>query len=356
MDLLAVAARFCLPGAVQAVVPYGTGNVNDTFLVTLAGRPQRYLLQRLNSEVFREPQRVMDNLRTVAGHMRQRLDQQGDQRWEILEPVACDGGGHWLVTDHHGAWRLLRYIESTFVRHRLATEAEAREVGHGLARFHGLVSDLAPAALHDTLPGFHVTPGYLARYEALVGAGPRSEDAFCRRFIGRRRALAPVLEVRRARGELPLRVIHGDPKVDNFLLARESGQVVSLVDQDTVKPGLVQYDLGDCLRSCCNPAGEEAAPTEVEFDTDCCRALLEGYLGEAAAFLTDHDYAALYDAVRLIAFELGLRFYSDYLAGNPYFKVTDPEHNLRRALVQFRLVERIEAQEGVIRSLVEELR
>ena len=178
-----------------------------------------------------------------------------------------------------------------------------------------------------------------------------------RRFVAARRAWAPVLEQARARGELRERPVHGDPKVNNVMLDTTTGQAVAMVDLDTVKPGLVHYDLGDCLRSGCNPLGETPEDWEkVRFEPELCRAILAGYLSLARDFLTETDYAYLYDAIRLLAFELGLRFFTDYLAGNVYFKARHPEHNLVRALVQFKLTESIEAQAGTIRTIIRDLK
>ncbi|HBE53609.1 MAG TPA: aminoglycoside phosphotransferase, partial [Cyanobacteria bacterium UBA11369] len=151
--------------------------------------------------------------------------------------------------------------------------------------------------------------------------------------------------------------MHGDPKINNVMFDTATGKAVSVVDLDTVKPGLVHYDIGDCLRSGCNRAGEETADWEsVRFDTDLSQGILQGYLSVAKAFLTENDYAYIYDAIRLIAFELGLRFFADHLAGNVYFKVKHPEHNLARALVQFKLTESIESQETTIRSIIEDMK
>jgi Ser/Thr protein kinase RdoA (MazF antagonist) len=151
--------------------------------------------------------------------------------------------------------------------------------------------------------------------------------------------------------------MHGDPKVNNVMLDSATGQAVSLIDLDTVKPGLVQYDIGDCLRSGCNPLGEETADLEnVGFEPEYCQAILAGYLDKARDFLTRSDYDYFYDGIRLIAFELGLRFFTDYLAGNVYFKALYPQHNLARALVQFKLTESIESQEAIIRNLIKDLR
>jgi Ser/Thr protein kinase RdoA (MazF antagonist) len=180
---------------------------------------------------------------------------------------------------------------------------------------------------------------------------------YCRRFVQERRSLVPVLEDAKDQNRLRLRPIHGDPKVNNIMIDEVTGQAVSIVDLDTVKPGLVHYDIGDCLRSCCNPLGEETADFDaVCFETDLCRAILQGYLPLAQHFLDGDDYAYLYDAIRLIAFELGLRFFTDYLEGNVYFKAKHRGHNLTRAIVQFKLAASIERQEATIRAMIDDLR
>jgi Ser/Thr protein kinase RdoA (MazF antagonist) len=221
-----------------------------------------------------------------------------------------------------------------------------------------LISDLDPARLHDTLPGFHVTPRYVEHYDRVrAGVTPQSDEVrWGMRFVEQCRGWASVLEDALARGELRLRPIHGDPKINNFMIDEDTGRAVSLIDLDTVKPGLVHYDIGDCLRSCCNPLGEETTRfDEIQFDLDLCRAILEGYLSVAAGFLDAHDVAYLYECVRTIAFELGLRFFTDHLEGDAYFKVKHRQHNLHRGLVQFRLAESIEAQADEIRAIVAEL-
>ena len=149
---------------------------------------------------------------------------------------------------------------------------------------------------------------------------------------------------------MPLRIIHGDPKLNNFLFDKRGQEVVGIIDLDTVKPGLVHYDIGDCLRSCCHILETD------EFDLAVCAALLESYLAEAGTFFSEHDYRYLYPAIRLIPFELGLRFYTDYLEGNRYFKVAEPEQNLQRAAQQFRLCESIIARESAIQSLIDQLK
>jgi len=226
--------------------------------------------------------------------------------------------------------------------------------------FHNLLSDLPPERLADTLKGFHITPCYLRHYDEVLAkhSGSRSTEVnYCLQFVEKRSGPAHVLENAKAQGRLLLRPIHGDPKVNNIMMDIITGQAISIVDLDTVKPGLVHYDIGDCLRSGCNPMGEETEKLEeVRFDLDLCQAILKGYLSMARAFLTADDFDYLYDSIRLIAFELGLRFFTDYLQGDVYFRVRRPGHNLARALVQFRLTESIESQATAIRSIIRDLR
>ncbi len=370
-QLLAAAAQFAPPGRILRVQAHGQGNVHDTFLVTgrgahlrdpeAAGEP-RLILQRLNTRVFRRPEPLMANLRTCTGHLRRRLAEVSlglGRRWEVPRVLLTrDGRDHWL--DPEGSyWRALSFIENAQSLEVIQDLEHAREVGYALGLFQALLSDLDPASLADTLPGFHQTPGYLQHFDEVLtrqGAGPSPEVASGLRSIGQRRGWAQVLEAARARGRLKLRTIHGDPKVNNVMVDRANGQAVALVDLDTVMPGLVHYDIGDCLRSGCNPLGEEIESWEtVRFEPELCRAILRGYLSRAGGFLTGTDYEYLYDAIRLIAFELGLRFFTDYLEGNVYFKVRDREQNLLRALVQFRLTESVESQEKTIRAIIRDL-
>jgi len=264
----------------------------------------------------------------------------------------------------HGAggafWRALTFIDAAQTFDIITNTAHAREVGYALGRFHHLLSDLPPDRLADPLPGFHVTPGYLRHYDEVLaqrGAPASPEVRYAVRFISARRDWASVLEDARARGQLELRPIHGDPKVNNVMLDAATGNAVAMVDLDTVKPGLVHYDIGDCLRSGCNLLGEETEEWQrVGFEPDLGRAILAGYLAEAGDFLTPNDYAYLYDAIRLLAFELGLRFFTDYLAGNVYFKARHRDHNLARALVQFKLTESVESQAAALRLIIRDIR
>jgi hypothetical protein len=361
-DLAEIAVQFATQRGVEDIQPFGSGNINDTFLVTLNSRDDRYfVLQRINTQVFRQPEQVMQNMRTFTEHVYGRL--QCDPlspgcRWQVPRVLLTQQNhDHWV--DTKGLfWRAISFIDNSQSFDTIQGTDHAGEIGYALGMFHRLVSDLPPERLHDTLEGFHITPSYLKHYDAVLAQThpTRSPEVeYCLKFVGDRKDWAHILENAKAQGKLPLRTMHGDPKINNIMLDVSTRQAISMIDLDTVKPGLVHYDIGDCLRSGCNLLGEETEQWEnVRFDPELCQAILHGYLTQAKDFLTEHDYDYIYDAIRLIAFELGLRFFTDYLVGNVYFKVKHVDHNLMRSLVQFKLVESIEAQASSINAIIQD--
>jgi hypothetical protein len=364
-NLIAVAHQFKPSARILDVHEYGSGNLNDTYLATFEGT-EPIVLQRINTYVFRQPELIMRNMRTFSEHVLARLAREGlDRRWEVPRVYAAQDGRDFYIDGEGAFWRAIGYVGHSQCYQTVQSVEHAREAGYGLGMFQNLISDLDPERLYDTLEGFHVTPLYLEHYERVLAQAEIEMSAdvsmsadvrYGMGIVAARQGWASILEDARARGELRLRPIHGDPKINNFMIDDATGQAISLIDLDTVKPGLVHYDIGDCLRSCCNDLGEETDRfDEVRFDVELCRAILEGYLSVADRFLDGNDVAYIYDAIRLIAFELGLRFFTDYLEGDVYFKVRHPEHNLQRALVQFKLMESIEAQEPAIRAIVAEL-
>ncbi|NMF58617.1 phosphotransferase enzyme family protein [Pseudanabaena yagii] len=355
--LIAIAKKFSPQQEIDDLQPFGSGNINDTFLVSRQGIDQPFVLQRLNTNVFREPELVMQNMRIYGEHVRDRLKNTPlDRQWTVPQVLSTQQGQDYYQTENGEFWRSLSFIADSQSFDAMENSEQAQEVGYALGTFHHLTSDLEVEKLADTLEGFHITPRYLGQYEEVLAQSNITRSAevdYCLQIVSDHQGLAHILEDAKASGKLPLRTMHGDPKVNNILFDKQTNLAVSVIDLDTVKSGLIHYDIGDCLRSGCNPAGEEIEDWEsVEFDVELCEAILQGYLSTAQSFLTEYDYDYIYDAVRVITFELGLRFFTDYLAGNVYFHVKYPEHNLLRSLVQFRLLESIEAQKSVINQIV----
>ncbi len=356
-----IARQFVPDGNISTSQPHGQGLINDTFLVTTdTGR--RIILQRINRHVFPHPERIMENLRVLAEHVRRRAvtNSTSGHTLRLPEILMAHDGQNFAIDAEGGFWRAQEFIEHTRTYDNISNIAQAEEIGFALGRFHALIHDLDPARLHPTLPGFHDTPGYFARF-LRASARPRQVSASRElrnglTFAEGRGSLTRVLKNAGREGKLVVRAIHGDTKLNNFLFDIQTGKAASLIDLDTVQPGLIHYDVGDCLRSCANPAGESPKDTAaVHFDLGIGRAILKNYLAEARGFLTQQDYDYLYDAIRLIPFELGLRFLTDHLEGNHYFKTEWPDQNLHRALTQFELTTSIEKHEQAIRTLIANL-
>ena len=358
--LASVVSGFSLPGVFAGAEPFGSGLINDTYLGRSNdhGQKRLYVFQRLNTSVFKYPEQVMENVELVTNHIAARLRSEGAADPASRTPmlVRTRSGGSFLRDPSGAYWRAFHYIDSGAVFDIVRDAQHAYEVGRGLGRFQALVADLRPGDLHDTLPGFHRTPGYLDEFDGAlkadsrkraIGIGPELD------FVSHRRSLAFLLTDHLDAGDIPLRVVHNDPKVNNIMVHKESGKALCMLDLDTVKPGIVQFDFGDCVRSAAYPAGEDARDLDtVKIELGLFEAIAKGYVHEANVFLTDRERMLLPLSVKVITFELGLRFFADHMRGDTYFRIKYPGHNLHRARVQFRLLESIEAAEERMTSLI----
>jgi Ser/Thr protein kinase RdoA (MazF antagonist) len=348
-----VLPRFFPSEACCKVDSLGAGNINDTYLVEFAYRAP-VVLQRINAAVFPDPAVVARNFSVVSNHIG-RKEREVDGVSVFPRVVTESGGEPYHLDETGGVWRAMDYIENTASFRIADSERTAFEGGRILGRFHALTADLESAELSQPLPGFHDLPGYCRFYRAACVTHRRTnsdELDYCCRAINSRLKDASILELSRQQKLIHRRVIHGDPKCDNILFDRQTGKGVALIDLDTVSPGLLQFDLGDCLRSFCNAAGEKPETLEeVRFDIDRCRQVLRGYRASGSE-LIEPERALIFQGVRLLTFELGVRFLTDYLEGDTYFKVAQERDNLDRALVQIRLLESIEKQRSAIETVV----
>lgn len=361
-----IAAEFDVPGRVVALLSIDTGNVNDTYRVIkrTSYSEGQFVLQRINQAVFPRPDLVMANMKAITDFCHRRLEEEADKAdriWQLPRVIPTLGGGDYFIDENGDHWRALSMIASATSHETVIDVEHAYETGYVLGHFQKIIAEYPPDRLADTLPGFHITPGYLKYFDEVLDTaeakkrlGASLEARRMESFVEERRRFTSVLEDARDRGELKLRSIHGDPKITNIMVDDITGKGTAMIDLDTVKPGLIQYDFGDCVRSACNPAGEEAKDLrKVFFDVEAFAALVKGYLDQAGSFLTDWDRRYLYDSIRLITFELGLRFFTDYLAGDVYFKTNYNGHNLNRARVQMKLCESIERRETKMRGVLE---
>ncbi|MEM6610823.1 MAG: aminoglycoside phosphotransferase family protein [Cyanobacteria bacterium P01_C01_bin.72] len=360
-QLVKIALQFRPDAQITDIQQYGSGNINSTFLVTLKLEAP-FILQRINTVVFCQPELVMNNICILSDYVHQQLAHASFptfRRWLMPRVLfTSQKQNHYVATDGT-FWRGISFIDNSQSFDTIQSLHHAQEIGYGLGMFHRLLNHLPTEQLADTLEGFHITPRYLQHYQQVkegLKLPSSSEVNYCLQFISDRPKLPYVLENAKAAGKLSLRTIHGDPKINNIMIDCSTQKAVAMIDLDTVKPGLIHYDIGDCLRSGCNFLGEETSNWEqVKFDPELAQAILKGYLTVASDFLTQNDYQYIYDSIRLLAFELGLRFFTDYLEGNVYFKADHAEHNLARALVQFKLTSSIERQSEAIQQIIDEV-
>jgi hypothetical protein len=370
MDLSLLINTFNIKGRLVSLQPFGNGNINDTFLAIYRNTftETQVILQRVNRNVFPEPEVIMANMHEICRHCHEKLERDAkagadDRVWQMPRIVKLKDSRDYAVDDNGDIWRVITRIMSAHAFDVAQGPEHALECGAVLGHFHYLISDMSPQSITNPLPGFHDTAAYLERYretlddaEASRRLGASMEAKRLSRFIEERLSRSLCLAKAEERCELRKRMFHGDPKVNNIMIDDITGKGTAMIDLDTVSPGLIHVDFGDALRSICNPAGEEETNlAKVRFDEDLCDAFCKGYMREAGAFLTESDREYLYDAIWLLPFELGLRFFQDYLAGDVYFKTKTRGQNLNRARVQFRLCESIEARERSIRESLRRL-
>ena len=354
-----IAAQFNLSGDILSAEPLGHGHIHDTYRLALTerGAERSYTLQRLNITIFRNPAALMDNIARVTAHLHRKNNGAPDAHRHALQPVAARDGG-WLATTENGAvWRAFHFIGRAYAPDILESRDQAYQAARAFGRFQGQLADLPPPRLTEILPDFHHTPKRFMAFERALAADAHQRADAARpeiAFALSRRTMTTVLLDLQGRGEIPERVVHNDTKINNILFDESSGEAICVIDLDIVMPGLALYDFGDLVRSASNPAAEDERDlSRVVFRLPFFAALLRGYLETAGAFLTPAERRHLAFAGPLITLEVGLRFLTDYLDGDKYFKVQRPNHNLDRARTQFKLVADMERHRDAMQAIVD---
>lgn len=353
-----VARQFSGPQVPVSVRPMGRGHINDTFLLEYADGPDQ-VLQRLNLFVFPEPDLVMDNIRRVTDHVAAKVAHLPQASLRTLRVVPTRTGAA-LYRDSEGqCWRMYPRLYPVQSFDQLQTAQQAYFVGRTFGEFQAQLSDLPAPRLHETIAGFHDTPRRLARLLEVAAADPQGRRASVAaelEFAEARRERVQHLLRRHRQGEIPERITHNDTKLNNLLFDADGREPLCVVDLDTVMPGLVHYDFGDMVRTGCATAPEdEPQPERMGVNRELFQSMTRGYLEAGRDFLLPAEVEELAWAAVLMTLEVAIRFLTDYLEGDVYFKVHHPEHNLQRARSQFALVSRLEACEAEFQDLVDEL-
>ncbi|HIS68686.1 MAG TPA: aminoglycoside phosphotransferase family protein [Candidatus Gallacutalibacter stercoravium] len=353
------AGQFCFQGEIAAAKPFGNGHINDTFLITCkeGEKTQRYILQHLNQEVFQQPELLMENVVNVTQYLRKMVLQQGgDPQREVLNVVPTRSG-QWLYCDSVGSyWRSYSFIEGTECLDEVEKPEQFYESAYVCGKFQSMLADYPAATLHETIPDFHNTPVRFETFCKAVQADVCGRAKFAQKeidFVMRHKedthALTDLLQA----GQLPLRVTHNDTKLNNIMLDKETGKGLCIVDLDTVMPGLSLYDYGDSIRFGASTAAEDEPDLDkVHLDLTLFETYTKGFLDACGANLTAKELEMLPMGAKVITLECGMRFLTDYLQGDTYFKIHREGHNLDRCRTQFKLVAEMEEKWADMQRIV----
>ena len=326
---------------------YGEGHINDTFVVWREDHSKRFILQRINTDTFTNPVGLMENVCGVTRHLRAKiLAEGGDPARETLNVIPTLSGSTCYLDADGGAWRAYDFVEDTICLQQVGSEADFRTVAETLGKFQNQLEDYPASTLHETIARFHDTPNRYANFEKALAADAlgRAKNITSEiEFIHAREQDCHVLLDQLAAGEIPLRVTHNDTKINNVLIDAATGKGICVIDLDTVMPGLSAYDFGDSIRTGANDCAEdEPDQSKVHFDLHLYEVFAKGYLSTAGASMSMAEKKSLAWGARLMTLECGIRFLTDYLEGDHYFRIARPDHNLDRARTQFTLVRQME--------------
>jgi Ser/Thr protein kinase RdoA (MazF antagonist) len=362
-DLGKIFSQFEIDAEFTSQQHLNVGHINDTFLVEAQGRRRRdhFIFQRVNHYVFREPEKLMVNFERITRHIRAKLEKMlgRDPERETLNLVGAKSGRCFHLTPEGDYWRAYRFVGDCHIVNVAVRPEQAFEAGRAFGFFQRLLVDLPASSLHETIPFFHHTPRRLARFkEALVkdACGRAAEAKEVISFALEREEMASVVTDALDRGIIPLRVVHNDTKINNILFDNETEKAVCVIDLDTTMPGSTLYDFGDMVRTTTSQAAEdEKDVSKVKLEIDMFFALAEGYLKETSTFLTKREADLLVFSGRLLTYTIGLRFLTDYLEGDAYFRTSRPAQNLDRTRAQFALIKSMEEKEREMEACLRSL-
>lgn len=356
-----IVPKFAIEGTLTEAVPYGSGHINDTVRLTCAlenGGQKRYILQRMNDGIFKNPVELMENVMNVTSFLRKKIvERGGDPERETLNVIRTVDGDNFLKDEDGDFWRMYIFIENATSFDMVRTPEDFYNSAVSFGNFQLLLQDYPAATLHETIPNFHNTVSRFADFKKAV-----EEDVCDRakevqdeiRFVMEREADTHVICDALANGEIPLRVTHNDTKLNNIMIDNETGKGICVIDLDTVMPGSALYDYGDSIRFGASTGAEDEKNLElINCDMGLFEIYTKGYVEGCGGSLTEKEIRMLPMGAKLMTLECGMRFLADYLQGDVYFKIHRPEHNLDRARTQFKLVADMEKKWDEMAGIVE---
>lgn len=359
-----VITNFCYEGTLLDGVPFGSGHINDTYLLTFgaAGAKQiRAILQRMNKHIFKYPEELMENIMGITSYLRKRIiESGGDPERETLNVIPTVAGKACYLDSCGDYWRSFKFVEGATSYDRADKPEYFYESAVAFGNFQRLLADYPAETLHETIQGFHDTKARLNVFRQIVaedpiGRAPLVQDEI--NFVLARRELADVFPKLLAEGEIPLRVTHNDTKLNNVLIDNKTDKAICVVDLDTVMPGLAMNDFGDSIRFGASTADEDEQDLDkVHISLELFELYTKGYLTGCGGRLTDKEIELLPMGAKMMTYECGMRFLTDYLQGDTYFKIQREHQNLDRCRTQFKLLHEMESKWDRMQEIVDKWR
>ena len=354
-----VLGAYDFPGTIIAAERYGEGHINDTFCVTVKREDEtsaRYMLQRISRAAFPHPEELMQNFVAITSFLRRKIEiSGGDPSRETLSLDHTRDGKDFYTDSENNVWRLVPFVEDTVCLQEATPElfeASARAFGH----FQRMLTDYPAETLYETIPHFHDTENRLTLFRKALERdtlGRSAKAANEVRFVTEHEADCSVAMEALRQGILPLRVTHNDTKLNNVLFDCKSGEGVCIIDLDPTMPGLAIFDFGDSIRFGANHCREDEKDLSlVNLDLDLYERYTRGFLAGTDGCLTEAELEYLPWGARIITLELGIRFLTDYLEGDHYFRTSYPDHNLDRCRTQFKLLQDMEDHFSEMQAIV----
>lgn len=346
MDAKKAISAFKIDGELKTIKPYGSGLINNTYLVEFTNN-KRYILQKINTDLFKNYKDLMNNIKLVTNFLKKKITAEaGDPNRETLTIINTKNGKLYHVDDRNQVWRVYSFIEDTLSYNIAESPEQFYKTGLAFGKFQNMLNEFDANQLVEVLENFHDTRFRYQQFEEAVANNQANRVQYVKKeieFVRKRKEDAYLLYDMLDSGKLPLRVTHNDTKLSNILLDKDTLEGVAVIDLDTVMPGILLFDFGDSIRSGANTAEEDEKDlSKVNFDLELFEVYTKGFLESAKEIMTETEIEYLPWGARVITFEQAIRFLTDYLNGDKYYTVTHDSHNLERTRNQMKLVKEME--------------
>ena len=356
-----IATQFNLSGTIENIAPFGNGHINDTFKIFIK-EPEYpdYILQRKNHHVFKDIPGMMENIVRVTNHIRKKLQEENTDEIskKVITHIQCEDGSYFYKDDDGNYWTVFLFIPGSQSVEKIENYDHAYLAGKGFGKFQEQLADLPGKPLNETIIDFHNIEFRYRNFRKALQVNYQNRVSETQpeiEFALQHEAEMHTLIKAQKAGEIPSRITHNDTKINNILFD-EKGQILCVIDLDTVMPGLVHFDFGDAIRTAaCTTEEDETNLDKITINLEIFEAFAKGFLEETKSFLTEQEISLFTHSAKFMTFIMGIRFLTDYLEGDVYYKIKHPEHNIERARAQFKLVSEITKNEDEMNRIIRQL-